>query len=96
MVLVLVLESEVLVLGTQVLVLVLGEKSLLTSLLKLVYVGVDVVRRSLPECWRGLRDEVLSQKSGIDGCVFVHASGFIGGNRTYEGALLMARHALQM
>ena len=31
-VLVLVLESEVLVLGTQVLILVLGEKSLLTSL----------------------------------------------------------------
>ncbi len=32
--------------------------------------------------------------SGIDGCVFVHAAGFIGGNKTYEGALAMAAKAL--
>lgn len=51
-------------------------------------------RRSLPESWRGLRDEALSTKSGIEDCVFVHASGFIGGNRTYKGALLMAQRAL--
>jgi len=54
------------------------------------------VRRSLPECWRGLREDALTEKSGIDGCVFVHASGFIGGNRTYEGALQMAQRALQL
>ena len=29
--------------------------------------------------WRGLRDNELSEKSGIPGCIFVHASGFIGG-----------------
>lgn len=29
--------------------------------------------------WRGVRDEALSQVSGIDGCIFVHMSGFIGG-----------------
>jgi hypothetical protein len=28
---------------------------------------------------------------GVPGCVFVHASGFIGGNATYEGVLEMAR-----
>lgn len=70
-------------------------------------------RKALPEVWRGLRDDVLSQKSGIDGCIFIHASGFIGGtfptymmpsqltvgvtgNKTKEGALQMAKLALEM
>uniref|UniRef100_A0A8D0GP61 MYG1 exonuclease n=1 Tax=Sphenodon punctatus TaxID=8508 RepID=A0A8D0GP61_SPHPU len=51
-------------------------------------------RLPLPEQWRGMRDEELSQLSGIPGCIFVHASGFIGGNRTHEGALEMARRTL--
>ncbi|XP_043302272.1 MYG1 exonuclease isoform X1 [Cervus canadensis] len=51
-------------------------------------------RLPLPEPWRGLRDEALDQISGIPGCVFVHASGFIGGHRTREGALSMARATL--
>ncbi|XP_035681585.1 MYG1 exonuclease-like [Branchiostoma floridae] len=53
-------------------------------------------RLPLPEDWRGVRDDELSKLSGIDGCVFVHASGFIGGNKTRQGALLMAQRALQM
>lgn len=52
-------------------------------------------RLPLPEPWRGLRDEALSQRAGVPGCVFVHASGFIGGNRSREGALAMARRALE-
>ncbi|PKU63788.1 hypothetical protein MA16_Dca010706 [Dendrobium catenatum] len=52
-------------------------------------------RRPLPLPWRGLRDEELSKESGIPRCVFVHMSGFIGGNHTYEGSLAMARAALQ-
>jgi uncharacterized UPF0160 family protein len=36
-------------------------------------------RKGLPEAWRGLRDDELSKTSGVEGCVFVHASGFIGG-----------------
>eukprot|EP01063_Lacrimia_lanifica_P014385 TRINITY_DN2099_c0_g3_i1.p1 TRINITY_DN2099_c0_g3~~TRINITY_DN2099_c0_g3_i1.p1 ORF type:complete len:363 (+),score=182.58 TRINITY_DN2099_c0_g3_i1:64-1089(+) len=51
-------------------------------------------RKSLP--WKGLRDDALSQESGIPGGVFVHASGFIGGNETYEGARAMAVKALEM
>ena len=51
-------------------------------------------RLSLPAQWQGVRDDDLSRLSGIDGCIFVHASGFIGGNKTYEGALAMARQAL--
>ncbi len=51
-------------------------------------------RKALPAAWRGLRDDALSAVTGIPGCVFAHASGFIGGNRTFEGALAMARAAL--
>ena len=53
-------------------------------------------RQLLPEAWRGLRDSELSEAAGIDGCVFVHANGFIGGNETFEGALAMAQKALTM
>ncbi|POI21007.1 hypothetical protein CIB84_015246, partial [Bambusicola thoracicus] len=53
-------------------------------------------RLPLPEPWRGVRDEALSQLAGIPGCVFVHSSGFIGGNRTREGALEMARRTLAL
>lgn len=44
-------------------------------------------RKGLPEAWRGVRDEGLSKVSGVPGSVFVHASGFIGGNQSFEGAL---------
>ncbi|XP_020261559.1 UPF0160 protein-like [Asparagus officinalis] len=52
-------------------------------------------RKPLPLPWRGLRDENLSKEAGISGCVFVHMSGFIGGNQTYDGALAMAKAALK-
>jgi uncharacterized UPF0160 family protein len=51
-------------------------------------------RLSLPDAWRGVRDEDLATIAGIPGCKFCHASGFIGGNETHEGALQMARVAL--
>jgi uncharacterized UPF0160 family protein len=47
-------------------------------------------RKPLPEAWRGIRDEKLDALTGISGCVFVHAAGFIGGNKTFEGAKKMA------
>ncbi|KAI9080431.1 hypothetical protein K1719_037545 [Acacia pycnantha] len=53
-------------------------------------------RKPLPSQWQGLRDDELSRVSGIPGCVFVHMSGFIGGNQNFEGALSMARAALKM
>ena len=53
-------------------------------------------RKPLPAAWRGVRDAELDKVSGIDGCIFVHAAGFIGGNKTYEGALAMAAKALEM
>ncbi|KAF4125659.1 hypothetical protein GMORB2_0903 [Geosmithia morbida] len=54
-----------------------------------------VSRRPLPEAWRGFRDAELDGISGIEGCVFVHAAGFIGGNKTFDGAKAMAEKALR-
>ena len=53
-------------------------------------------RKALPEAWRGIRDEALSQLTGIPGCIFVHASGFIGGAETYEAALALAVQSWEM
>lgn len=64
-------------------------------------------RKPLPESWRGLRDEELDRVMGEeakraswskipDGAVFVHASGFIGGHKSKEGAFEMAFRALKM
>lgn len=52
-------------------------------------------RLSLLSEWRGIRDDALSELSGIPGCIFVHASGFTGGNKTYDGAMEMARKTLK-
>ena len=52
-------------------------------------------RLGLLEAWRGLRDAELSTASGIEGCKFCHASGFIGGHQTKEGALAMALKTIQ-
>ncbi|XP_051931619.1 UPF0160 protein MYG1, mitochondrial [Hippocampus zosterae] len=59
--------------------------------------GLNTFQSRLPllEEWRGIRDDALSELSGIEGCIFVHAAGFIGGNKTREGALEMARRTLQ-
>jgi len=59
-------------------------------------VGPDsfISRKGLPSEWRGLRDAELSKASSIPDCIFVHSSGFIGGNATKEGALNMAKTAL--
>uniref|UniRef100_A0A914Q4Q9 Uncharacterized protein n=1 Tax=Panagrolaimus davidi TaxID=227884 RepID=A0A914Q4Q9_9BILA len=53
-------------------------------------------RCPLPETWRGYRDKELSDIAGIEGCIFVHSSGFIGGHQTKEGVLKMADKALTM
>ena len=53
-------------------------------------------RMPLPERWRALRGNDLDRASGIEGCVFVHASGFIGGHATIKGALAMAEKSLAL
>ena len=53
------------------------------------------MRVPLKKEWQGLRDEELSKASGIPDCIFVHATGFIGGNKTYQGALEMALKSVE-
>ncbi|XP_052067437.1 MYG1 exonuclease-like isoform X1 [Mytilus californianus] len=60
-----------------------------------VRIGSFENRLSLLSEWQGVRDDALSKLSGIPGCIFVHASGFIGGNKTYEGAMEMARKTMK-
>jgi len=45
--------------------------------------------------WKGYREKELEEQSGIDGAIFVHISGFIGGVKTKEGALKMAEKTLE-
>jgi uncharacterized UPF0160 family protein len=52
-------------------------------------------RKPLPEAWRGLTDNALSELIGVKDCVFVHSSGFIGANRSFDGALEMGLQALK-
>jgi len=51
-------------------------------------------RKPLPEPWRGMRDEKCSEVSGVPDCIFVHTGGFIGGNKTLDGAKAMAAKAV--
>lgn len=51
-------------------------------------------RKGLPEPWRGIRDEELSKLTGVAGCIFVHAAGFIGGAQTKEAVLELAKKSL--
>ncbi|KAL4871705.1 hypothetical protein BDV12DRAFT_163611 [Aspergillus spectabilis] len=63
--------------------------------------GSFVSRKPLPEKWRGVRDAdldgILAEggEAVPAGAVFVHASGFIGGHKTKEGAFAMAVRALE-
>lgn len=51
-------------------------------------------RKGLPEKLRGLRDEELCDASKVSDCIFIHASGFIGGAKSKEGVLELARMSL--
>lgn len=54
-----------------------------------------VLRKALPERFRGIRDDELVVSSGIPTITFVHMSGFIGGAKTREDALRLAVLALE-
>ncbi|XP_060525646.1 MYG1 protein [Cylas formicarius] len=54
-----------------------------------------ICRVFLHKDWRGVRDEELSKVAGIEGCLFCHSTGFIGGNKSKEGAKQMAIASLK-
>jgi uncharacterized UPF0160 family protein len=53
-------------------------------------------RVPLPKEWAGLRDAEIQRATGIPDAVFVHAARFCGAARSKEGALGMARKALEL
>jgi uncharacterized UPF0160 family protein len=53
-------------------------------------------RCPLPEAWRGKRDEELSKIAGVEGGIFIHATGFIGGAKSKEETIKLAEKSLQI
>jgi len=58
--------------------------------------GSFICRLFLPKKWGGLSNNALIEACGIEGARFVHATRFIGGHNTKDGALTMARKALEI
>jgi len=54
------------------------------------------LRKPLPKSWNGLRNDELSEISGVQGCIFCHANGFIGGNSSRLGVIEMAEKSLEL
>ncbi|WP_293662672.1 MYG1 family protein [Rhodoferax sp. OV413] len=59
-----------------------------------VEAGSFIARMDLPEAWAGLREADLAAVNGVADSVFCHLNLFIGGARSFEGALRMAELAL--
>ncbi|BDT69550.1 hypothetical protein os1_37410 [Comamonadaceae bacterium OS-1] len=51
-------------------------------------------RKDLPAPWAGLRDQELAAVTGVADSVFCHLNLFIGGARSFEGAVQLAELAL--
>ncbi|QOY93225.1 MYG1 family protein [Massilia sp. UMI-21] len=52
-------------------------------------------RADLPESWAGLRDADLAAVTGVADAKFCHNGRFIAAAKSYQGALAMAKQALQ-
>lgn len=52
-------------------------------------------RKDLPKKWGGLNNDDLSKLTGIENCTFCHPALFICGNKTKEGAISMAKVAVE-
>ena len=52
-------------------------------------------RKDLPKKWGGLNNDDLSKLTGIENCTFCHPALFICGNNTKEGAISMAKVAVE-
>ena len=57
-------------------------------------VGSFDTRMDLPASWSGLRDQELAAVTGVEDSVFCHLNLFIGGARSFEGAVKLAELAL--
>ncbi len=52
-------------------------------------------RKPLPEDWRGLNGAALQEVTGVEDAVFCHQGGFICGAKSQEGALALAKLAVE-
>jgi uncharacterized UPF0160 family protein len=52
-------------------------------------------RKNLPESWAGLRDDDIVRVTGVSDAVFAHPKRFMAVARSREGALALARLALE-
>lgn len=52
-------------------------------------------RKNLPESWAGLRDNALVQVTGVPDAEFAHTKRFMAVAKSREGALALARKALE-
>jgi uncharacterized UPF0160 family protein len=52
-------------------------------------------KKDLPLSWRGLRDGELEQISGVEGAIFCHRTGFMAAANSKEGAIKLAKTALE-
>ena len=52
-------------------------------------------RKDLPQTWAGLRDEELQKVTGVEDAIFCHRGLFLAVAESQEGALKMARIALE-
>jgi len=59
-----------------------------------VEAGSFTARLDLPKPWAGLREQELAAVNGVKDSVFCHLNLFIGGARSFEGAVRMAELAL--
>ena len=59
-----------------------------------VEAGSFTARLDLPKPWAGLREQELAAVTGVPDSVFCHLNLFIGGARSFEGAVRMADLAL--
>jgi uncharacterized UPF0160 family protein len=57
--------------------------------------GSFTARLDLPASWAGLRDQELAHVTGVADSVFCHLNLFIGGARSFDGAVQLATLALQ-
>lgn len=60
-----------------------------------VSLGSFTARADLPESWAGLRDEALAQLTGVTDAVFCHKGRFIAAANTKDGAVELARQAVE-
>lgn len=57
--------------------------------------AMDAQRKPLPEAWRGLSGAALAKATGVQDAVFCHVAGFMCTAKTREGALALAKLAVE-